>query len=64
MRMGNLRVMLRDSRYIVIQDSEAFTSDRGIEVSISEIELSVEDTKRLIDSLQIAIDRLIIEEES
>ena len=47
MRMGNLRVMLRDSRYIVIQDSEAFTSDRGIEVSISEIELSVEDAKDL-----------------
>lgn len=63
MRMGNLRVMLRDSSYIVIQDSEAFTSDRGIEVLISEIELSVEDAERLIDSLQIGIDR-IIEEES
>ena len=59
MRMDNLRVMLRDSRYIVIQDSKAFTSNRGIEVSISEIELSVEDTKRLIDLLQIGIDRLI-----
>ena len=64
MRMGNLRVMLRDRRYIVIQDSEAFTSDRGIEVSISENKLSVEDAKRLIDSLQTGIDRLIIEEES
>ena len=64
MRMGNLRVMLRDGRYIVIQDSEAFTSDRGIEVSISENRLSVEDAKRLIDSLQTGIDRLIIEEES
>lgn len=63
MRMGNLRVMLRDSRYIVIQYSEAFTSDRGIEVSISEIGLSVEDTKILIDLLQKGIDR-IIEKES
>lgn len=58
MRMGNLRVMLRNRRYIVIQYSEAFTSDRGIEVSISEIGLSVEDAKRLIDLLQIGIDRL------
>ena len=64
MRMGNLIVMLRDGRYIVIKDSEAFTSDREIEVSISENALSVEDAKRLIDSLQIGIDRLIIEEES
>lgn len=62
MKMGNLRVMLRDSRYIVIKYSEAFTSNRGIEVSISEIELSVEDTKRLIDLLQIGIDRLIEKE--
>ena len=64
MRMGNLIVILRDGRYIVIKDSEAFTSDRGIEVSISENKLSVEEAKRLIDSLQIGIDRLIIEEES
>ena len=64
MRMGNLIVILRDGRYVVIKDSEAFTSDRGIEVSISEHKLSVVDTKRLIDSLQIGIDRLIIEEES
>ena len=64
MRMGNLIVILRDGRYIVIKDSEAFTSDQGIEVSISENKLSVEDAKRLINSLQIGIDRLIIEEES
>ena len=64
MRMGNLIVMLRDGRYIVIKDSEAFTSDKGIEVSISENKLSVEEAKRLIDSLQTGIDRLIIEEES
>ena len=56
--------MLRDGRYIVIKDSEAFTSDKGIEVSISENKLSVEEAKRLIDSLQTGIDRLIIEEES
>ena len=62
MRMGNLIVMLRDGRYVVITHSEAFTSDKGIEVSISENKLSVEDAKRLIDSLQIGIDRLIEKE--
>lgn len=55
MKMSAISISLRNGSRIVIEESIACTSSRGIECFSSEIDLSVEDAEKLVYMLQEGI---------